>query len=141
MSWPMSVQRNHPLVAGVHNGNRCRQATTNWEDLLLVPGRVFKDPFKAIKHVGQTLSYIVRWSWTVFDQCWIVLGAGVLKRIQNHRTMLDFNTRHVFLITRAEMLDEKFEQYLNKVRIRTHQHGIAFQPQSKSYKGEFRKML
>ena len=32
-----------------------------------------KDPFKRIKHVGQTLPNIARWCWTVFDQCWIML--------------------------------------------------------------------
>ena len=58
--------------------------------------RIFKNlkgPFKWIKHVGQT-SNIVRWCWTVFDQCWIVLDAGLFKRIQHHPTRLDFSTRH-----------------------------------------------
>ena len=31
-----------------------------------------KGPFKRIRHVGQTLSNIVRWCWTVFDQCWVL---------------------------------------------------------------------
>ena len=53
-----------------------------------------KGPFKRIKHIGQTLPYIVRWYWTVFDQCWIVLDAGVFKQIQHHPTMLDLSTRH-----------------------------------------------
>ena len=54
--------------------------------------------FKRIKHVGQTLSNIVRWCWTVFDQCWIVLDAWVFKRIQHHPTMLDFSTRHKIMV-------------------------------------------
>ena len=41
MSWPMSVRSNHPLLAGVPNGNIGRQAVTNWEDLLPVPSCVF----------------------------------------------------------------------------------------------------
>ena len=46
-----------------------------------------KGPFKRIKHIGQTLPYIVRWYWTVLD-------AEVFKQIQHHPTMLDFSTRH-----------------------------------------------
>ena len=46
MSWLLSVRSNHLLsihllVAGVPNGNSCRQAATNWGDLLPVPGRIF----------------------------------------------------------------------------------------------------
>ena len=37
-------------------------------------------------YVYQTLSNIVWWCWMVFDQCWMVLDAGVFKRIQNHQT-------------------------------------------------------
>ena len=29
----------------------------------------------------------------MFDQCWIVLDAGVFKRIQHHPTILDFGTK------------------------------------------------
>ena len=51
-----------------------------------------KGPIKRIKHFCQTLSNIVRWCWTVFHQCWIVLDAGVFKRIQHYPTMLGFST-------------------------------------------------
>ena len=57
---------------------------------MIVTGR---GPFRRIKHDGQT-SIIVGWCWTVFDQCWILLDAGVFKRIQHHPTMLDFSTRN-----------------------------------------------
>ena len=30
----------------------------------------------------------------MFDQCWMVLDAGMFKRIQHHPTMLDFSSRH-----------------------------------------------
>ena len=50
----------------------------------------------------------------MFDQYWIVLDAGVFKRIQHHPTMLDLSTRHeiivYFFITRAKMLNDKFDQ-------------------------------
>ena len=70
-----------------------------------------------VKHVGHTLSNIVRWCWMLFDQCWIVLNAGVFKRIQHHPTMLDFSTRHeimAYFWSRERkcwtMLNKTFEQ-------------------------------
>ena len=74
------------------------------------------------QNVSQTLSNIVGWCWTVFDQCWVVLDAGVLKQIQHHPTMLDFSTRHEFTDGRSfdhvnKIVGKYWIKSLNKVKL------------------------
>ena len=85
-----------------------------------------------MKHVGQTLSNTVRRCWTVFDQFWIVLDAGVFQPIQHHPTMLDFNTRHeimAYFWSRERkcwtMLDEKFKQSQTSSNIVQHRPTLS----------------
>ena len=114
----MNIRCDHVIVAGAATGpSHITRNTHNISLIYMV--QCTKGSLNLIKHVGQTLSNIVGWCWTVFDQCWIVLDAGVFKRIQHHPTIFDFSTRHdivAYIYGANEIVGRCWMKSLNKVK-------------------------